>query len=125
MARKPTGQTPPFSPPQDEIQWGIVFLSEQLRDYSQEQREECLGEVWEWARRRADLRTLIIIRDYRECVRATGPTYLRHRVWRWSNQDNPEFWAEWKRRFAGSDRHRGAHNLRAGLAPGDPKTHRG
>jgi hypothetical protein len=117
MAPNPAGQTPPFCSTQEEIQWGIVFLSEQLRDYDQEQREECLREVWEWARRRADLRTLNIIKDYRECVRAIGPIYLRHRTWRWSNQNNPAFWAEWKRRFVGLDR--GAHNLRAGLAPAE------
>ena len=33
----------------------------------------------------------------------SGPIYLRHRTWFWSNRDNPEFWAEWERRFHRSE----------------------
>ena len=44
------------------------------------EREQCLQEVWEWARRRADPLCLQMIRDYRECCKRSGPTYLRHRT---------------------------------------------
>jgi hypothetical protein len=92
-------QTKRFCSPQDQIQWGILFLTRQLRNLSKHEREQCLQEVWEGARRRADLLCLQMIRDYRECCKRSGPTYLRHRAWFWRNRDNPEFWAEWKRRL--------------------------
>jgi hypothetical protein len=99
MSLDHTGETRPFCSPQDEIQWGILFLTRQLRNISQRERERCLQEVWEWARRRADLLCLQMIRDYRECLRANGSTYIRHRAWFWRNRNNPEFWLEWERRF--------------------------
>ena len=78
------------------------------------EREQCLRDVWEWARQRADLLSLQMIRDYRECCKKSGPTYLRHRTWFWGNRDNPKFWAEWERRFPRSEIDR-AENLRAKL----------
>ena len=72
-------------------------------------------DVWEWARRRADLLSLQIIRGYRECRKKSGPTYLRHQAWYWSNRDNPEFWAEWERRFPRSETEGTADNIRAEL----------
>ena len=72
-------QTEPFRSPQDEIQWGILFPTRRLRNFSQQERERCLQEVWEWARRRADLLALQIIRDHRECCKANGLTCSRHR----------------------------------------------
>jgi hypothetical protein len=82
---------------------GILFLSQHLRNCSQQEREQCLQEVWKWGRRRADLLCLQMIRDYRECWKASGPTYLRHRDWFWNNRDNPKFCAEWERRFTRSE----------------------
>ena len=103
MSLKYLNQTELFRAPQDQIQWGILFLSRELRYFSAQEREQCLQEVWEWARRRADLLCLQMIRDYRECCKRSGPIYLRHRTWFWSNRDNPEFWAEWERRFHRSE----------------------
>jgi len=93
----------PFCSPQDQIHCGILFLTRQLRNLSRQEREQCLKDIWEWALRRADLLTLQMIRGYREYCRRSGSTYLRHRAWYWSNRDNPEFWAEWERRFARSE----------------------
>jgi hypothetical protein len=93
----------PFCSTQDQIHCGILFLTRQLRNLGQHEREQCLREVWESACRQADLLTLQMIRGYRECCRRSGPTYLRHRAWYWSNRDNPEFWAEWERRFPTSE----------------------
>ena len=105
----------PFCSPQDQIHCGILFLTRQLRNLGQHEREHCLREVWEWARRRADLLSLQMIRGYRECRKKSGPTYLRHRAWYWSNRDNPEFWAEWERRFPRSETEGTAESLRAEL----------
>src|ERR1700751_3588153 len=115
MSLKHLDQTRPFCSPQDQIQWGILFLARQLRSFSQAEREQCLQEVWEWARQKADLLSLQMIRDYRECCKASGSTYLRHQIWIWSNRNNPEFWAEWKRRFPNSDTERTAESLRVKL----------
>ena len=94
-------QKPPYLSPQDQIQWGILFLTRKLRNLSPEEREHCLQEVWKWARGRSDLLCLQMVRDYRECATASGPTYTRHRDWFWRNRKDPEFWAEWDRRFPG------------------------
>ena len=51
----------PFCSPQDHIHCGILFLTRQLRSLGQHEREQCLQEVWELARRRADLLTLQMI----------------------------------------------------------------
>jgi hypothetical protein len=59
--------------------------------------------------------SLQMIRDYRECRKKSGWTYLRHRVWYWSNRDNPEFWAEWERRLLKSETEGTAESLRAEL----------
>jgi hypothetical protein len=48
---------------------GILFLGRHLRGLSPWEREECLQDVWEWARQRGDLLCLQIIRDYRECYK--------------------------------------------------------
>jgi hypothetical protein len=87
---------------------GILFLTRRLWNFSQQEQEQCLLDVWERARRRVDLLSLQIILDYRECCKASGLTYLRHRDWFWSNRDNPEFWAEWRRRFPSSETKRTA-----------------
>ena len=105
----------PFCSPQDHIHCGILFLTRQLRSLGQHEREQCLQEVWELARRRADLLTLQMIRGYRECRKKSGPTYLRHRAWYWSNRDDPKFWAEWERRFPRSETEGTAESLRAEL----------
>jgi len=105
----------PFGSAQDHIYCGILFLTRQLRNLGQYEREQCLREVWEWARRRADLLSLQMIRGYRECCKRSGPTYLRHRAWYWSNRDNPEFWAEWERRFRTSETEGTADNIRVEL----------
>ena len=125
MPRKHVAQTPSFSSPQDQIQWGIILLTRQLRDFSQQEREQCLEEAWEWARQRADLLTLQMIRDYRECCKKSGATYLRHRVWLWSNRDDPEFLAEWERRFPRSETQTTAESLRISLELRYPRTSAG
>jgi len=88
---------------QDQIHWGILFLSRKLRNLNAEEREQCLEAVWGWARERGDLLSLQMIRDYRECCNASGETYRRHQEWFSNNRKDPEFWAEWDRRFAGSE----------------------
>ena len=105
----------PFRSPQDQIHCGILFLTRQMRNLGRHEREQCLREVWELARRRADLLTLQIIRGYRECRKKSGPTYLRHQAWYWSNRDNSEFWAEWERRFPRSETAATADSIRANL----------
>ena len=102
--RRPTGEpsvmspdlkeNKPFCSPQDQIQWGILFLSRHLRGSSPWEREECLQDVWDWARKQGNLLCLQIIRDYRECLKESGPTYRRHQDWFLSNWNDPEFWAE-------------------------------
>jgi len=62
-------QTNRFSLPQDQIQWGILVLSEHLRRLSVCEREQSLQDLWECARQRGDLLRLQIIRDYREDIR--------------------------------------------------------
>ena len=111
-----TDQTHPFCPVQDQIHWGILFLTRQLRNLSWREREQCLQDLREWARRRADLLSLQIIRDYWECRKESGPTYLRHLDWFWSNMKNyREFWAEWQRRFPRSRAESTAESLCAKL----------
>jgi hypothetical protein len=98
--RRPTGEpnvmspdlneSKPFCSPQDQIQWGILFLSRHLRRLSPWDREQCLQDVWEWARQRGDLLCLQIIRDYRECYKESGPTYRRHQDWFLSNWNDPD-----------------------------------
>ena len=51
MSLEHLDQTKRFCSPQDQIQWGILFLRRQLRNFSQQEREQCLQELWEWARR--------------------------------------------------------------------------
>ena len=104
-------ESKPFCSPQDQIQWGILFLSRHLRRFSPWELEQCLQDVWEWARQRGDLLCLHIIRDYRECYKESGPTYRRHQSWFFSNWDNPEFWAEWEIRFAASGPERTAESV--------------
>ena len=115
-------QAQPSCSPQDQIHWGILFLTRQLRNLRQHEREQCLQEVWEWARRRADLLCLQIIRDYRECHKESGPTYLRHVNWFWSKVENdPEFRTEWERRFPRwgmKSRRRASVPDWAGVSPG-------
>jgi hypothetical protein len=122
MSRKHAAQTRPFCSPQDQIQWGVLFLTRQLREFSQQEQEQRLQEAWEWARQRADLLFLQVIRDCRECCKRSGSTYLRHRAWFWSNRDDPEFWAEWERRFPRSETERTAESLRIKLELGYPGT---
>jgi len=92
--------TEPFSSPQDQIQWGILLLSQHLRRLSPWEQAEYLQDVWEWARRRGDLLRLQIIRDYRESRKENGPTFRRHQDWILTNWNDPEFWAEWEKRFS-------------------------
>jgi hypothetical protein len=99
MSPEDLKQTKPFCSPQDQIQWGILFLSRHLRGLSPWEREECLQDEWEWARQRGDLLCLQIVRDYRECLNESGPTYRRYQDWFLSNWDNPEFWVELEKRF--------------------------
>jgi hypothetical protein len=73
-------ESKPFCSPQDQIQWGILFLSRHLRGSSPWEREECLQDVWDWARKQGNLLCLQIIRDYRECLKESGLTYRRHQV---------------------------------------------
>ena len=124
--RRPTGEpnvmspdlneSKPFCSPQDQIQWGILFLSRHLRRFSLWDREQCLQDVWEWARQRGDLLCLQIIRDYRECYKASGPTYRRHQDWFLSNWNDPEFWAEWEKRCPGPESERAAESVCIKLA---------
>src|SRR6202035_5796276 len=104
--RRPTGEpnvmspnlkeSKPFCSPRDQIQWGILFLSRHLRGSSPWEREECLQDVWDRAREQGNLLCLQIIRDYRECLKESGPTYRRHQDWFLSNWNDPEFWAKWE-----------------------------
>ena len=104
-----------FCSPQDQIQWGIVYLSRYLWGLSPWDREECLQDEWEWARQQADLLCLQIVRDYRECLKESGPTYRRHQEWFLSNWDNPEFWVELERRFLKSANERTTESVRGQL----------
>jgi hypothetical protein len=106
----------PFCSPQDQIQWGILFLSRHLRGSSPWEREECLQDVWDWARKQGNLLCLQIIRDYRECLKESGPTYRRHQDWFLSNWNDPEFWAEWEKRRPRSESERTAQSVRLKLA---------
>jgi hypothetical protein len=115
MSLKRSNQPERFCSPQDQIQWGILFLSRHLRSLSPWEQEECLQDVWEWARQQGDLLCLQIVRDYRECCKRSGPTYLRHRTWFWSNRDNPAFQAEWERRFLRSETEGTAESIRVNL----------
>src|SRR5277367_562423 len=108
-------QTKRFCSPQDQIQWGILFLSRHLRGLSAWEREECLQDEWEWARQRGDLLCLQIVRDYRECRAESGPTYRRHQDWILSNWDNPEFRVELQKRFPGSASERTTESVRGKL----------
>jgi hypothetical protein len=111
----------PFCSVQDQIHWGILFLTRQLRNFSRQEREQCLQEVREEARQRSNLLCLQIIRAYREYCKKGGPTYLRHRAWLWSNRDNPEFRAEWERRFPRSEAEGTAESIRVKLEPSWPR----
>jgi hypothetical protein len=91
----------PFCSPQDQIQWGILFLRRHLRRLSLWEREQCLRDTWERARQRGDLLCLQIIRDYREYCKEGGPTCRRHQDWFLSNWNDPEFWAECEKRLPG------------------------
>jgi hypothetical protein len=99
MSPEDLNQIKRFCSPQDQIQWGILFLSRHLRNLSPWDREECLQDEWEWARQQGDLLRLQILRDYRECWKESGPTYRRHQDWFLSNWNNPEFWVELEKRF--------------------------
>jgi len=109
-------ESKPFCSPQDQIQWGILFLSRHLRGSSPWEREECLQDVWDWARKQGNLLCLQIIRDYRECLKESGPTYRRHQDWFLSNWNDPEFWAEWENRFSRSGSERTAESVCVKLA---------
>ena len=109
-------ESKPFCSPQDQIQWGILFLSRHLRGSSPWEREECLQDVWDWARKQGDLLSLRIIRDYRECYKESGPTYRRHQDWFLSNWNDPEFWAEWAKRCPKSESERTAESICIKLA---------
>jgi hypothetical protein len=104
-----------FCSPQDQIQWGILFLSRHLRNLSPWDREECLQDEREWARQQGDLLCLQILRDYRECWKESGPTYRRHQDWFLSNWNNPEFWVELEKRFPRSTNERTTESIRAKL----------
>ena len=109
-------ESKPFCSPQDQIQWGILFLSRHLRRLSLWEREECLQDVWDWARKQGNLLCLQIIRDYRECLKESGPTYRRHQDWFLSNWNDPEFWAEWEKRCPGPESERAAESVCIKLA---------
>ena len=55
--------TQPSHSLQTQIQWGVLFLTSVSRKFSPEERKQYLQEVWEWARERADLVWLQMIRD--------------------------------------------------------------
>jgi hypothetical protein len=61
-------QTKRFFSPQDQIQWGILFLGRHLRKSSPWDREQCLQDVWEWACRRGAscLRLAVFVVDTNE-----------------------------------------------------------
>jgi hypothetical protein len=101
-----------FCSPHDQIQWGMVVLSRHLWGLSPWEREECLQDEWEWARQQGDLLCLQVIRDYRECLKESGPTYRRHQDWFLNNWENPEFWVELEKRLSGSASERTAEGLR-------------
>jgi hypothetical protein len=115
MSPEDLNQIKRFCSPQDQIQWGILFLSRHLRNLSPWDREECLQDEWEWARQQGDLLRLQILRDYRECWKESGPTYRRHQDWFLSNWNNPEFWVELEKRFPRSTNERTTESIRAKL----------
>jgi hypothetical protein len=104
-----------FCSRQDQIHWGIVCLSRHLWGLSLWEREEYLQDEWEWARQQGDLLCLQIIRDYREYLKESGPTYRRHQDWFLSNWDSPEFWVELEKRFLRSANERTTESVRAKL----------
>jgi hypothetical protein len=112
MSPEDLNQSKRFCSPQDQIQWGIVCLIRHLWGLSPWEREECLQDEWEWARQQGDALCLQIIRDYRECLKESGPTYRRHRDWFLSNWGNPEFRAELQKRIGSSETVRTAESLR-------------
>jgi hypothetical protein len=115
MSPEDLNQIKRFCSPQDQIQWGILFLSRHLRNLSPWDREECLQDEREWARQQGDLLCLQILRDYRECWKESGPTYRRHQDWFLSNWNNPEFWVELEKRFPRSTNERTTESIRAKL----------
>jgi hypothetical protein len=115
MSPEDLNQIKRFCSPQDQIQWGILFLSRHLRNLSPWDREECLQDEWEWARQQGDLLRLQILRDYRKCWKESGPTYRRHQDWFLSNWNNPEFWVELEKRFPRSTNERTTESIRAKL----------
>jgi hypothetical protein len=115
MSPEDLNQIKRFCSPQDQIQWGILFLSRHLRNLSPWDREECLQDEWEWARQQGDLLRLQILRDYRECWKESGPTYRRHQDWFLSNWNNPEFWVELEKRFPRSTNERTTESIRVKL----------
>jgi hypothetical protein len=115
MSPEDLNQIKRFCSPQDQIQWGILFLSRHLRNLSPWDREECLQDEWEWARQQGDLLRLQILRDYRECWKESGPTYRRHQDWFLSNWNNPEFWVELEKLFPRSTNERTTESIRAKL----------
>jgi hypothetical protein len=115
MSPEDLNQIKRFCSPQDQIQWGILFLSRHLRNLSPWEREECLQDEWEWARQQGDLLRLQILRDYRECWKESGPTYRRHQDWFLSNWNNPEFWVELEKLFPRSTNERTTESIRAKL----------
>jgi len=116
MSSDHLNQDKSFCSPQEEIQWGVLFLGRHLRGLSLWEREECLQDIWEWGRQRGDLLCLQIIRNYRECCKESGPTYRRHQDWFLSNWNDPEFWAEWENRFSRSGSERTAESVGVKLA---------
>jgi hypothetical protein len=115
MSPEDLNQIKRFCSPQDQIQWGILFLRRHLRNLSPWDREECLQDEREWARQQGDLLCLQILRDYRECWKESGPTYRRHQDWFLSNWNNPEFWVELEKRFPRSTNERTTESIRAKL----------
>ena len=64
---------------------------------------------------KAKIQLIAMVAAWDRLVRESWRAGRRPPAWYWSNRDNPEFWAEWERRFPRSETEGTAESLRAEL----------